>query len=127
MRGEAFARQLKLLALLEVRPEGVEPEEAAAELGTRRRTVYRDFRVLEDAGVPAPPPAFAELGRARRADELPADVGRAGRDDAARWGRERPREDSGHAAQGARRAVPGSGATRERGGGRARLPCARRD
>lgn len=52
MRGEAFARQLKLLALLEVRPEGVELEEAAAELGTRRRTVYRDFRVLEDAGFP---------------------------------------------------------------------------
>jgi predicted DNA-binding transcriptional regulator YafY len=52
MRGEAFARQLKLLALLEVRREGVELEEAAAELGTRRRTVYRDFRVLEDAGFP---------------------------------------------------------------------------
>jgi predicted DNA-binding transcriptional regulator YafY len=52
MRGAAFARQLKLLALLEVRPEGVEPEEAAAELGMKRRTVYRDFRVLEDAGVP---------------------------------------------------------------------------
>lgn len=52
MRGEAFARQLKLLALLEVRPEGVGPEEAAAELGALRRTVYRDFRVLEDAGFP---------------------------------------------------------------------------
>jgi predicted DNA-binding transcriptional regulator YafY len=52
MRGEAFARQLKLLALLEVRPEGLELEEAAAELGARRRTVYRDFRVLEDAGFP---------------------------------------------------------------------------
>ncbi|HET8540536.1 MAG TPA: WYL domain-containing protein [Anaeromyxobacter sp.] len=52
MRGEAFARQLKLLALLEVRREGVELEEAAAELGTQRRTVYRDFRVLEDAGFP---------------------------------------------------------------------------
>jgi predicted DNA-binding transcriptional regulator YafY len=52
MRGEAFARQLKLLALLEVRPEGVELEEAAGELGTQRRTVYRDFRVLEDAGFP---------------------------------------------------------------------------
>ncbi len=52
MRGEAFARQLKLLALLEVRRDGVEPEEAAAELGTQRRTVYRDFRVLEDAGFP---------------------------------------------------------------------------
>lgn len=52
MRGEAFARQLKLLSLLEVRPEGVELEEAAGELGARRRTVYRDFRVLEDAGFP---------------------------------------------------------------------------
>lgn len=52
MRGEAFARQLKLLALLEVRREGVELEEAATELGARRRTVYRDFHVLEDAGFP---------------------------------------------------------------------------
>ena len=52
MRGDAFARQLKLLALLEVRPQGVELEEAAGELGTQRRTVYRDFRVLEDAGFP---------------------------------------------------------------------------
>ncbi len=52
MRGEAFARQLKLLALLEVRREGVELDEAAAELGAQRRTVYRDFRVLEDAGFP---------------------------------------------------------------------------
>jgi predicted DNA-binding transcriptional regulator YafY len=51
-RGDTFARQLKLLALLEARPEGVEPEEAAGELGTRRRTLYRDFRVLEDAGFP---------------------------------------------------------------------------
>jgi hypothetical protein len=33
MRGEAFARQLKLLALLEVRPEGVELEEAAGDRG----------------------------------------------------------------------------------------------
>ncbi len=52
MRGETFSRQLRLLALLEKRPEGVEIEEAAGELGTRRRTVYRDFQVLEDAGVP---------------------------------------------------------------------------
>ena len=52
MRGAAFARQLKLLALLEVRHEGVELDEAAEELGARRRTVYRDFRVLEDAGIP---------------------------------------------------------------------------
>lgn len=47
MRGEAFARQLKLLALLEARPPGVELEEATEELGAHRRTVYRDFRVLE--------------------------------------------------------------------------------
>ena len=52
MRGEVFARQLKLLALLEFRPEGIAPDEAAEELGMRRRTVYRDFRVLEDAGFP---------------------------------------------------------------------------
>jgi hypothetical protein len=47
VRGEAFARQLELLALLEARPEGVEPEEVAGELGALRRIVYRDFRVLE--------------------------------------------------------------------------------
>lgn len=52
VRGNAFARQLRLLALLEGRPEGVELDEAASELGALRRTVYRDFRVLEDAGVP---------------------------------------------------------------------------
>lgn len=52
MRGEAFSRQLRLLALLEVRPNGIELEEAAQQLGARRRTVYRDFRVLEDAGFP---------------------------------------------------------------------------
>jgi predicted DNA-binding transcriptional regulator YafY len=52
MRGDAFARQLKLLALLEGRPEGIELEEAAGTLGTQRRTVYRDFQVLEDAGIP---------------------------------------------------------------------------
>lgn len=52
MRGEAFARQLKLLALLEERREGIDLQEAAAELGARRRTIYRDFRVLEDAGFP---------------------------------------------------------------------------
>lgn len=52
MRGDAFARQWRLLALLEARPEGLEPEEAADELGALRRTVYRDLRVLEDMGVP---------------------------------------------------------------------------
>jgi predicted DNA-binding transcriptional regulator YafY len=52
MRGETFTRQLRLLQLLEARREGLEPEEAAQELGTGKRTVYRDFRVLEDAGIP---------------------------------------------------------------------------
>ncbi|HYD40350.1 MAG TPA: WYL domain-containing protein [Anaeromyxobacter sp.] len=52
MRGDAFARQWRLLALLEARPGGLEPEEAADHLGVLRRTVYRDLRVLEDAGVP---------------------------------------------------------------------------
>jgi predicted DNA-binding transcriptional regulator YafY len=52
LRGDAFARQLRLLALLEARPDGLEPDEAAGELGTLRRTVYRDLQVLEDAGVP---------------------------------------------------------------------------
>jgi predicted DNA-binding transcriptional regulator YafY len=52
MRGEASVRQLRLLQLLQARPEGVEVDEAAGELGTLRRTVYRDFRVLEDAGFP---------------------------------------------------------------------------
>lgn len=52
MRGDAFARQLRLLALLEGRPEGLAPDEAAEEIGARRRTIYRDFRVLEDAGFP---------------------------------------------------------------------------
>ncbi len=52
MRGEAITRQLKLLSLLEARREGVGIDEAAAEVGARRRTVYRDFRVLEEAGFP---------------------------------------------------------------------------
>lgn len=52
MRGDAFTRQLRLLQLLESRPQGIAPDEASAELGTGRRTVYRDFRVLEDAGIP---------------------------------------------------------------------------
>ncbi len=52
LRGDAFARQWRLLALLEARPDGLEPDEAAEQLGMLRRTVYRDLRVLEDAGVP---------------------------------------------------------------------------
>ena len=74
MRGEAFARQLKLLAQLEVRPDGVAPDEAAEELGTRRRTVYRDFRVLEvlashsRAGLGAPPLVRPRAGAGRPGD-----------------------------------------------------------
>ena len=74
MRGEAFARQLKLLAQLEVRPDGVAPDEAAEELGTRRRTVYRDFRVLEvlashsRAGLGAPSLVRPRAGAGRPGD-----------------------------------------------------------
>lgn len=52
MRGDAFSRQLRLLQLLESRPEGLELEEASAALGTGRRTLYRDFEVLERNGIP---------------------------------------------------------------------------
>lgn len=52
MRGDAYARLMRLLAMLEARPEGLELDEAAGELGALRRTVYRDLRVLEDCGVP---------------------------------------------------------------------------
>ncbi len=52
MRGEAFTRQLRLLQLLETRGAGLELGEAAEELQTGRRTVYRDFEVLQDAGFP---------------------------------------------------------------------------
>jgi predicted DNA-binding transcriptional regulator YafY len=52
MRGQVAERQLRLLALLEGRPQGIAPDEAAEELGARRRTVYRDFEVLQSAGFP---------------------------------------------------------------------------
>lgn len=63
MRGDVFTRQLRLLQLLESRSQGVEVGEAAAELGTGRRTVYRDLRVLEDAGIPLT--SDVDGGRAR--------------------------------------------------------------
>lgn len=52
MRGDRFTRQLRLLQLLENRPSGLELDEAAALLGRGRRTVYRDFEVLEQSGIP---------------------------------------------------------------------------
>lgn len=52
MRGDKLTRQLRLLHLLDARPDGVEVEEAAEELGRGRRTVYRDFEVLQSSGVP---------------------------------------------------------------------------
>jgi predicted DNA-binding transcriptional regulator YafY len=50
-RGSQLTRQWRLLQLLD-RPAGVAVEQAAAELGCAVRTVWRDFRVLEDAGFP---------------------------------------------------------------------------
>jgi predicted DNA-binding transcriptional regulator YafY len=50
-RGDSLARQLKLLLLLDERRE-VAIAEAARELGSSRRTVYRDLAVLQDVGVP---------------------------------------------------------------------------
>lgn len=52
MRGESSSRQLRLLQLMEARSGGVELEEAARELGAGRRTVYRDFEVLQTLGIP---------------------------------------------------------------------------
>lgn len=51
MRGTAFQRQLRLLQMLENR-QFIELDEAASELRTRKRTVYRDLEVLEQSGVP---------------------------------------------------------------------------
>lgn len=52
MRGDTSSRQLRLLQMLEARSGGLELEEAAAELGAGRRTVYRDFVVLQNVGIP---------------------------------------------------------------------------
>jgi biotin operon repressor len=46
-----LARQQRLLRLLDERKE-LSVEHAAAELGCSRRTVYRDFLVLSETGVP---------------------------------------------------------------------------
>lgn len=50
-RGAQLARQWRLLQLLD-RPQGVTVEDAADALGCAVRTIWRDLRVLEDAGFP---------------------------------------------------------------------------
>jgi predicted DNA-binding transcriptional regulator YafY len=50
-RGNQFARQWRLLQFLG-RPEGLAVEDAARRLGCAIRTVWRDLRVLQDAGFP---------------------------------------------------------------------------
>ncbi|MGH8695310.1 MAG: helix-turn-helix transcriptional regulator [Burkholderiales bacterium] len=50
-RGSQLARQWRLLQLLD-RPQGVTVEDAARALGCAVRTIWRDLRVLEDAGFP---------------------------------------------------------------------------
>jgi predicted DNA-binding transcriptional regulator YafY len=50
-RGDQLARQWRLLHLLD-RPAGVAVEGAAQELGCTVRTIWRDLRVLHDAGFP---------------------------------------------------------------------------
>lgn len=52
LRGAAFTRLLRLVQMLDARRNGVEVDEAAEELGIGRRTVYRDFLVLESSGFP---------------------------------------------------------------------------
>jgi hypothetical protein len=50
-RGGQLARQWRLLQLLD-RPQGITVEDAAKALGCAARTIWRDLRVLEDAGFP---------------------------------------------------------------------------
>jgi predicted DNA-binding transcriptional regulator YafY len=50
-RGDQLSRQWRLLHLID-RPQGVTVEDAAREFGCAVRTVWRDLRVLEDAGFP---------------------------------------------------------------------------
>lgn len=50
-RGGQLVRQWRLLQLVD-RPSGVSADEAAASLGCAVRTIWRDRRVLEDAGFP---------------------------------------------------------------------------
>ncbi len=50
-RGNQLTRQWRLLQLLD-RPTGVTVDDAAADLECTIRTIWRDLRVLEDAGFP---------------------------------------------------------------------------
>ncbi|HET9488490.1 MAG TPA: transcriptional regulator [Methylomirabilota bacterium] len=50
-RGSQLSRQWRLLQLLDA-PAGVTVEDAARDLGCAVRTIWRDLRVLEDAGFP---------------------------------------------------------------------------
>jgi predicted DNA-binding transcriptional regulator YafY len=50
-RGDQLSRQWRLLQLIE-RPAGITVDDAAAELGCHRRTIWRDLRVLQEAGFP---------------------------------------------------------------------------
>src|SRR5262245_36267611 len=63
-RGSSLARQHRLIRLLNVRRE-VHVAEAAVELGTSERTVYRDLRVLERVGVPIYPERTGDKTRWR--------------------------------------------------------------
>ncbi len=50
-RGDQLSRQWRLLQLID-RPAGITVDDAAAELDCHRRTIWRDLRVLQDAGFP---------------------------------------------------------------------------
>lgn len=50
-RGDSLVRQNRLARILDERRE-VSPERVAQELGCDRRTIYRDFMVLQELGVP---------------------------------------------------------------------------
>ena len=62
-----LARQQRLLRLLDERRE-LSAEKAAAELGCSRRTIYRDFIVLGETGVPIYPEAEGRRVRWRLVD-----------------------------------------------------------
>jgi predicted DNA-binding transcriptional regulator YafY len=50
-RGNQLTRQWQLLQLID-RPAGVTVDDAAGDLGCAVRTIWRDLRVLHDAGFP---------------------------------------------------------------------------